>query len=258
MTPEIVAYINKQRQAGANDEVTKKELLDAGWPPAAVNECFLFVGSAPSGDIPKPSTGANPAMQNDLAAFMGSAGAAGTPAAMGVPAGTPAATGTMPGSGIGRRIGQIIFIGLGLLMIYGGVHSYFLAKSLNERGINVSGKASGVESRVVIKEDSHGNSRQETQYRATILYKTNDGVDRRHQISWTSTHYSEGQTVPLSYLPEKPDQPVIGGASGAYASAGVFGVVGVLFSLIGAFGKFIPSRRRFSSRTGLRIGGFRV
>ncbi len=260
MNQEIISYINTRRQAGAKDEVTRQELLDAGWPPAEVNESFLYAGgtsSPASVPQPPPTTGASPEMQRQLATFMGGTATGGAAASSAMPAVAGASAGT-PQAGIGSKIAKGFFIVFGLLMIFFAVNSYLTAKSLSERGIVVSGTATGVSHRTVEKEDSDGHYRQETEYRATLVYKTNDGVERRYDTGWTSHQYSEGGAVQLFYLPEKPDQPSTSSPDELNLSAIVFGLVGALFMLIGIFGKVVPGNRRTSTTSSLRIGGIRV
>lgn len=126
-----------------------------------------------------------------------------------------------------------VLLGLAIL----GISSVLLLiKVFKIRG---SVKTTGIVTDIEVKQgmrQSHSSTRN-TLYRPKVRFQMADGrvIDYQSKISSSLDNYSIGQNVTVYYNPQSPQEAHIGTISHGVFPYLIFGFVGGLFALVGAF-----------------------
>jgi hypothetical protein len=84
----------------------------------------------------------------------------------------------------------------------------------------------------------------------TVQFTTPDGAVVRFGSTTRSSYWREGDHVPVAFRPERPDDARIDGFAGRWFPAGLFGLLGGSFLLLGA--ALTLAGRRFADQGAAR------
>lgn len=133
--------------------------------------------------------------------------------------------------------GVMLVVGLGL---FSGAIVLLLRKIWR---MSKSARATGVVMNVEVSEGMRQpiGSTRNTLFKPTVRFRTADGrvVDYTPNTSNSWSNYSVGENVPVYYDPQRPEKVVVGTTYKLWFPFFLFGFVGGLFTLIGAFFVFV-------------------